>query len=89
MTIVTLGSEGLFIHDGRHGQNYPTTSRVIADVCGAGDTVISAITLGYLKNLPLAALAQLANTAGGQVCEKPGVVSVDLQALRAELGEKP
>ncbi|MFZ1750515.1 MAG: bifunctional ADP-heptose synthase [Saprospiraceae bacterium] len=89
LTIVTLGNEGLYMHDGRDGQNFSTSSRVIADVCGAGDTVISAITLGYLKNLPLSSLALLANTAGGQVCEKPGVVSVDLQELRAELGEYP
>lgn len=85
ITFITLGSEGIYIHDGDKFSRYETTPRNIADVCGAGDTVISVLCLCYIKNLPLNQIAKIANTAGGQVCEKPGVVSIDRINLEDEL----
>lgn len=86
-TVITLGSEGVYIHDGQRGEIYPTTKRVIADVCGAGDSVISIVSLCYLKRMESAVIAKIANMAGGQVCETPGVVPVNLQKLKAELSQ--
>ncbi len=85
MTFITLGSDGVYVNDGNSGLKLSTAPRSIVDVCGAGDSVISAISLCYLKGMDLKSLAIVANTAGGQVCEVPGVVSVDRYKLQQEL----
>ena len=85
ITFITLGSEGIYVNDSHQSAKYSTTPRNIADVCGAGDTVISVLCLCYIKNVPLHQIAKIANTAGGQVCEKPGVVSIDRKNLEDEL----
>jgi len=53
----------------------------IADVSGAGDTVISVVACCMAAGISPVDVAILANLAGGQVCEKPGVVPVDKHAL--------
>ena len=84
LTLITLSEHGVFIDDRRTGTLHPTTPRTIADVCGAGDTVISVATLAMAAGLPATSIAQLANLAGGQVCERAGVVPVDREQLRRE-----
>jgi D-glycero-beta-D-manno-heptose-7-phosphate kinase len=66
------------------GKIYPTQSRNIADVSGAGDTVISIAALGLAAAFDNETLALLSNLAGGQVCESAGVVSVDRAKLQYE-----
>jgi bifunctional ADP-heptose synthase (sugar kinase/adenylyltransferase) len=56
----------------------------VADVCGAGDTVVSISALGLALKLPMLQVAILSNLAGGQVCERVGVVPVDKAQLLAE-----
>ena len=85
ITMITLGSEGLFIKNHDLGIKYPTAPRVIADVCGAGDSVISIVGVSYLKGLSLPLIARIANIAGGQVCEKPGVALVNRSDIQKEL----
>lgn len=85
ITLITLGSLGLYISDQYEGHHYPTEERTIADVCGAGDSVISIVSLAYIKGLTTNQIAHLANTAGGQVCEQPGVVALSLEKLKEEL----
>lgn len=85
VTLITLGSQGLYISDERSGHKYETDARIIADVCGAGDSVISIVCLCYIKGMPIDLLAYIANTAGGQVCEQPGVVAINLTKLKSEL----
>lgn len=85
ISMITLSEHGIFISDGKNSDIYPTTPRHIADVCGAGDTVISVAALGLAAGLTPSQLAQLSNAAGGQVCEKPGVVPVDKDLLAKEL----
>ncbi|MBK9734041.1 MAG: carbohydrate kinase [Saprospiraceae bacterium] len=85
ITFITLGSGGIYASDGVTSKIYPTSPRTIADVCGAGDTVISIVALCYLKGMDLDQMAMIANIAGGQVCEYPGVVSVKLNQLMSEL----
>jgi rfaE bifunctional protein kinase chain/domain len=84
-TLITLGSEGIYLNDGFSSNVYPTEQRVIADVCGAGDSVISIVALCYIKGMKSEDIAKVANTAGGQVCEIPGVVPVNLEKLMLEL----
>jgi rfaE bifunctional protein kinase chain/domain len=83
-TMITLSEKGIFIDDGFLQAILPTQARNIADVCGAGDTVISIAALGVALQLPLADIAILANLAGGQVCEKVGVVPVHKSQLLRE-----
>lgn len=82
-TMITLASHGVYINDGNNAAIYPTHAQQIADVSGAGDTVISIAACGLAAGLPLTELAILANLAGGQVIAKPGVVAVELAALKA------
>ncbi len=83
--MVTLSEKGLFLDDGNSAQLYPTSPRKVADVSGAGDTVISIATLALLAGLESHLVAHLANLAGGQVCEFPGVVPVQIDLLEQEL----
>ncbi len=87
ITMITLGGKGLFIYEKGHGEIVPTRPRAIADVCGAGDAVISVAAVGLAASMQLEEMAVLANLAGGQVCEKVGVVSVDKEKLKREFRE--
>jgi D-glycero-beta-D-manno-heptose-7-phosphate kinase len=84
-TMITLSERGLFLDTGSGGQVYPTIERNVADVSGAGDTVISVATLGMAAGWPPEAIARLSNLAGGQVCEFVGVVSVQPDLLTTEM----
>jgi D-glycero-beta-D-manno-heptose-7-phosphate kinase len=84
VTMITLGEKGLFLQVGGESRLYPAHRRDIADVSGAGDTVISVAALGLAAGLDVSAWARLANLAGGQVCEHLGVVPVDREKLQAE-----
>jgi D-glycero-beta-D-manno-heptose-7-phosphate kinase len=83
-TMITLSEKGIFIDDALTQSILPTQARNIADVCGAGDTVISIAALGLALQLNLTDIAILANLAGGQVCEKVGVVPVHKTQLQEE-----
>lgn len=83
-TLITLSEKGIFYDDQSIQKILPTQPRSIADVSGAGDTVISIAALGLALGLDLDLIALLANLAGGQVCEKSGVVPVDLEVLKRE-----
>ncbi len=85
IALITLSEQGVFLDDGNHAQIFPTKQRTVADVCGAGDTVISIAALALAVGLPVDEIALLANLAGGQVVEKTGVVPVEKEQLRLEL----
>lgn len=85
ITFITLSEHGVFIDDQKASDIFPTHTRNVSDVCGAGDTVISIVSLGLAAKLSSRELAILANFSGGQVCEKPGVVPVDKIQLLEEL----
>ena len=82
--MITLSEHGIYYHDGQRSGIEPTQARRIADVSGAGDTVISVAACGLAAGMPLPVIARLANMAGAQVIAKPGVVAVDAGALRSE-----
>ncbi len=87
-TVVTLGAKGLYAAAPEASQWVPTKERAIADVCGAGDTVISVLAAGIAAQLPWATILKLANIAGGQVCERVGVVAVNRNDLLEEYRTK-
>ncbi len=82
--IITLSEQGILV-SGKEGFTViPSEKRDIADVSGAGDTVISVLTLCRTFGLSLTDAARLANLAGGLVCEKVGVVPIDREQLLDE-----
>jgi D-glycero-beta-D-manno-heptose-7-phosphate kinase len=84
MVMVTLSDKGVFIQHGKEDLHIPAHLRTIADVSGAGDTVISVAALCLAAGANAKLLATLANLAGGLVCEKVGVVPIGKEELFAE-----
>ena len=82
--LVTLSEYGVFINSEKEKKLVPAHIRNISDVSGAGDTVVSIAALCSALNLPPLDIAFLSNLAGGQVCEKTGVVPVDKKQLLKE-----
>ncbi len=81
--LLTLSEKGVFLQ-GEQDFYYPTFDRNIIDVSGAGDSVIATAALALTCGLSPQALAQLANLAGGLVCEEVGVVPIHKEELLAE-----
>jgi rfaE bifunctional protein kinase chain/domain len=84
ITFVTLSEYGVYIKDQERNYHTPAHVRNIADVSGAGDTVISVATLCLTTELSIESIAELSNLAGGLVCEKSGVVSIEPDQLIQE-----
>lgn len=82
--LVTLSEHGMFITDGNQQEIVAAHVRNIADVSGAGDTVISVASLSIAAGADAVFATKLANLAGGLVCEKVGVVPIDGQTLKTE-----
>lgn len=83
-TLITLSEHGVYINDQEEHHFVPAHYRLITDVSGAGDTVISVATLCLASGLSPKLVAEIANLAGGLVCEKVGVVSIDKEQLMNE-----
>ena len=77
ISFITLSEKGVFYQMGKEASIIPTHVRNIADVSGAGDTVIAVASLVYAvtKNMHLA--ADMANIAGGLVCEEVGTAAIN------------
>jgi rfaE bifunctional protein kinase chain/domain len=83
-TFVTLSEHGVQLFDGQNHHHQPAHIRNIADVSGAGDTVIATTCLCLICGASPNLIAALANLAGGLVCESPGVVSINKENLLKE-----
>jgi rfaE bifunctional protein kinase chain/domain len=82
--LVTLSETGILSsRDGAY-VHIPAVAREIADVSGAGDTVISVAALCLIAGLGAPEIAAISNLAGGQVCEKAGVIPIDSEKLLSE-----
>jgi len=87
ISLITLSEKGVFYCDGRKADIFPSHVRSIADVSGAGDTVIAVASLVYAATRDAALMAEVANIAGGLVCEEVGTVAISRERLLAECGE--
>ncbi len=86
-TLVTLSENGVLAIDADgHATHIQAHYRRIADVSGAGDTVIAVVALALASGLSLPEASAIANLAGGLVCEEVGVVPIDRTRLLGELG---
>ena len=81
---ITLSEHGVYITENGTHHHIPAHIREIADVSGAGDTVISIAGLCVALGLPAKLTAELSNLGGGLVCEHVGVVSIDKKLLQQE-----
>lgn len=84
LIMITLSEAGVFISTGKEYKVIPAHIRYIADVSGAGDTVISVASLCLASGLDAFEIAAISNMAGGLVCEKVGVVPIDKELLKSE-----
>ena len=84
-TFVTLSEFGVAISDHSLVDYIDAHVRTISDVSGAGDTVIAVATLCLCSGCSMKEIAQISNLAGGLVCEKSGVVSINMTELVEEV----
>lgn len=84
ISFITLSEKGVFYHQDEEARVIPSHLRHIADVSGAGDTVIAVASLVYAATRNVHLMAEIANIAGGLVCEEVGTVSVSRDKLLAE-----
>jgi len=85
--LITRGEHGMSMLDPAGEAHFPTVAREVADVTGAGDTVIAALALGLAAGATLAEAAQLANHAAGIVVGRFGPATVSPAELLSEFGD--
>jgi rfaE bifunctional protein kinase chain/domain len=84
IALITLSEYGVFIEENGLNLSIPAHRRKIADVSGAGDTVISVASLLLALKVEPKNLAEIANLSGGLVCEEVGVVPINKDRLIKE-----
>jgi rfaE bifunctional protein kinase chain/domain len=84
ISFITLSEKGVFCEDGEEAKIIPSYLRSVADVSGAGDTVIAVAALVYSATRDVKLMAEVANIAGGLVCEVVGTVAIERGRLLEE-----
>lgn len=84
ISFITLSEKGVFYQDQADSDIIPSHLRNIADVSGAGDTVIAVAALVYAVTKDIRLMAEIANIAGGLVCEEVGTAAINKDRLLAE-----
>jgi D-glycero-beta-D-manno-heptose-7-phosphate kinase len=80
--LLTLGEEGIALFEkDKPERRLPTKAQKVSDVSGAGDTVISTLTMALTAGADIYDAAFLANYAGGLVCQEVGIVPIELTKL--------
>ncbi|MCX6120965.1 MAG: D-glycero-beta-D-manno-heptose-7-phosphate kinase [Ignavibacteriales bacterium] len=80
--LLTMGEKGMLLLE-RNGAlaHVETKARHVADVSGAGDTVIATLTMAMVAGASIGEAAAIANYAGGIVCGEVGIVPIDKGGL--------
>ena len=84
ISLITLSEKGIFYQQENNSNIIPTHIRNIADVSGAGDTVIAVASLVYAISKNIHLTSEIANIAGGLVCEEVGTAAIDKEKLYKE-----
>lgn len=80
--LITRGEEGMTLFEpDRKPVNIPTVAREVYDVTGAGDTVISTLTLALVAGVSKEEAAHLANMAAGIVVGEVGTATLTQKEL--------
>ncbi len=83
-SFITLSEKGVFYNNETIAGIIPTHIRNIADVSGAGDTVIAVASLVFAATKNVHLMAEMANIAGGLVCEEVGTAAINKERLLQE-----
>jgi len=87
--LLTLGEKGMSLFErGGDVTHVETRAQHVADVSGAGDTVISTLTMAIVAGATVKEASALANHAGGVVCGEVGIVPIQRDALLNAVLEK-
>ena len=84
ISLITLSDKGMFYQSNAEAKIISSHLRNIADVSGAGDTVIAVAALIFAATKNIHLTAEIANIAGGLVCEVVGTAAIDKQKLLEE-----
>jgi D-glycero-beta-D-manno-heptose-7-phosphate kinase len=84
--LITRGEHGMWLLDASFEGHLPATAREVADVTGAGDTVIATLGLALAAGATTAESARLANYAAGVVVGKFGPSTVGPAELLRAIG---
>jgi rfaE bifunctional protein kinase chain/domain len=87
ISLITLSDKGIFYQANGKKSIIPAHRRNIADVSGAGDTVIAVASLIYASAKDINLATEVANIAGGIVCEEVGTAAVNKEKLLHECKE--
>jgi rfaE bifunctional protein kinase chain/domain len=87
ITIPATSFEVTYARVGQPGVERGATGRQVFDVTGAGDTVLSVLSIAVAAGASLPDAAVLANTAAGVVVGKLGTASVTVPELSAALND--
>lgn len=82
--VVSLSADGVVCEgeDVSGGpRHYPSRALKVADVSGAGDTMVSLLALGLASGLSLERATMLGNVAAGLVCALPGTATLTASDL--------
>ena len=84
ISFITLSEHGVFYQKDGTARIIPSHLRNISDVSGAGDTVIAVASLIFTATQSVELMAEVANIAGGLVCEEVGTVAINRERLLEE-----
>ena len=83
-SLITLSEKGVFYQQDAKSGIIQSHLRNIADVSGAGDTVIAVASMVYAATKNVHLMAEIANIAGGLVCEEVGTIAINKEKLQHE-----
>jgi rfaE bifunctional protein kinase chain/domain len=83
--LVTWGEQGVWLSHREIEGHLPATAREVADVTGAGDTVVAAFATALAAGGTSAEAARLANEAAGVVVTRFGTSAATADELRARI----
>ena len=84
ISFITLSDKGVYYREDDKSAWIPSHLRNIADVSGAGDTVIAVAATVYAATKNVHLMAEIANIVGGLVCEEVGTAVIDRLKLQHE-----
>lgn len=85
--LVTRSEKGMSLVNKNEVVHFRTAAKEVFDVCGAGDTVIAALTVMLVSEKSLEESVNYANIAASITVSKSGTYSVTLDELRKELND--
>ncbi len=84
ISFITLSEKGVFYQEDDKTGFIQSHLRSVSDVSGAGDTVIAVASVVYAATKNVLLMAEVANIAGGLVCEEVGTVAINKEKLMHE-----